>query len=195
MSTVSAIVLAAGLSSRMGAENKLLLPVDGKPMVRVVVERLLEAGVEEVLVVTGYEVERIQEALSSLPVKMIFNPNYRRGMTSSIQTGVAAASGLGYMICPGDMPFLQSADYRQMRAFFGEKHREDAACICAPVYQGKRGHPVVFAAHYREEILQHKEPEGCKGIVGAHHDHLYTLPFSTSSILRDMDTPEDYGLL
>ena len=96
---LNAIVLAAGSSRRMG-KNKLLLPYKGRPLLAYVVGNILAAKLGSVIVVTGHEAELIGEALKGLPVKLVHNPRYEEGMTSSIQTGVAAAAdGEGYMIC------------------------------------------------------------------------------------------------
>ena len=89
---VTAVLLAAGTSTRMGGVNKLLLPVGGMPLVRRSVETLLRASVGEVVVVLGHEAERVRAAVGALPVRCVVNAAYASGMTSSIQAGVRAAA-------------------------------------------------------------------------------------------------------
>lgn len=192
---VSAILLAAGTSSRMGLKNKLLLPFDGETVLRTVAEKILASGINEVIVVTGYEAEGIRTALADLPVSFVHNANFAAGMTSSIQSGISVANGEGYMICPGDLPLLAAADFRKMDAFFSEMRKKDLAAICVPEYEGQQGHPVIFSAHYHSALLQHAETEGCRGILKAHLKNIYKLPFSHPAILRDMDTPQAYQQL
>src|SRR6266566_1004111 len=103
---ISAIVLAAGSSRRMENKNKLLLPYKGKTVLVHTVENILSAGIEEVIVVTGHEAGLVQEAIRLLPVRTIHNPQHEAGMTGSIQAGVRAATGNGYMICLSDMVLI-----------------------------------------------------------------------------------------
>lgn len=191
---ISAIILAAGTSSRMKGSNKLLLPLAGKTSIEIVVENIIASGVEEVIIVTGHEAEAIQQLLQSLPVKFVYNEGYERGMTSSIKKGIAAANGDGYMICLSDMPFITSQDYLQLKVFFEEKVQHDSACICLPVHKGKRSNPVVFSSLYKQEILQHEHEEGCKRILDAHTSNIHYCQVETDGVLRDIDNAEDYSL-
>jgi len=120
---ISAIVLAAGNSLRMGRQNKLLLPYGNKTIIEQVVDQLLDSRVGEVVVVVGYEQNKIKAALAMRPVKLVFNSRYQTGMTTSIQTGVAAASprARGYLICLGDMPALTAEDYNAVMPRAGER--------------------------------------------------------------------------
>ena len=115
---LSAIVLAAGLSKRMGNNNKMLLPFKGKPVIASTVENILAAGMDEVIAVTGFEHEKIQTALQGLPVRLIHNPYFEKGMTSSVQKGVAHAAGDGYMICLGDMTQITPDEYTLLKNKF-----------------------------------------------------------------------------
>ncbi|MEO6221320.1 MAG: nucleotidyltransferase family protein, partial [Ginsengibacter sp.] len=127
---ISAIVLAAGLSTRMGSENKLLLPFNGKPVIVTVIENIIHSGIEERIVVTGRDAGLVSDLLKSLPVKIIYNDAFKKGMTATIQKGVSVANGEGYMICLGDMPFITSGEYKQLSVFFKKQRQENVACIC-----------------------------------------------------------------
>ena len=186
---ISAIVLAAGNSVRMGKQNKLLLPYGNTTIIEQVVDQLLNSQAEEVVVVLGHEQNKVKAALGARPVKLVFNSRYQTGMTSSIQTGVAAASprAQGYLICLGDMPALTAADYNTVMAGAGEKPE-----IRVPVYQGQKGNPVYFSSHFRESLLAHKEPEGCRGLVQQHAGKVVKVAVGYGRFLSDIDTPEDY---
>lgn len=192
---LSAIVLAAGLSKRMGSANKLLLTYKTKTVVKTVVENIIAAGIEEVIVVTGYEHELIQNALLNLPVKIIYNPAYERGMTTSIQTGLTHAYGNGYMICLSDMLLLTSEHYAALKASFEQQVQVDKKCICIPVFNGQKGNPVIFSSFYRELILQSGYMEGCKNIIADYKENVHLVQMNTSNILIDIDYPEDYNKL
>lgn len=189
---ISAIVLAAGLSTRMGKQNKLLLPINGESIIRVVVTRLLSSGPAEVIVVLGHESELVRAALSGLDVVFVLNENYREGMTSSIQAGVTLANGSGFMICLSDMYAIEASEYKDLAAFFTATRELDAHCICIPVFQEKKGNPVIFSSTYRETILGHPDPEGCKKIVVENQFHLQKFKMQKPHILQDLDFPEDY---
>src|SRR4051812_43563463 len=100
---LSAIVLAAGLSQRMGNINKLLLKYNGKTIIETTLENILASEVDEVIVVTGYEDEKVKDVMKLLPVTITYNEDYAKGMTTSIQCGIEGAKESGYMICLADM--------------------------------------------------------------------------------------------
>jgi molybdenum cofactor cytidylyltransferase len=192
MNNVSAIVLAAGTSSRMGAPNKLLLDFNGAPLVRHVVMRIVASSPFETIVVTGHQEEQVIQALAGLEVSFVHNSRFEEGMTSSIQAGVAVARGEGFMICLSDMYAMSAARYQELMEFFQEKLVDDKMTICLPFHDGKRGNPVIFSAGYRHEILSHPDPEGCRKIVQENSVHLQKLQTASSEILQDLDTPQDY---
>lgn len=192
MNNPSAIVLAAGTSSRMGAPNKLLLDFNGMPLVRHVVARIIAGNPSETIVVTGHQQDEVREALAGLPVSFVHNPDFEQGMTSSIKAGVAPATGTGFMICLSDMYAMSPASYSELMAFFLARLATDPLSICLPFYHGERGNPVIFSSAFRDEILSHPEPEGCRKIVQDNAEHLYKLQITSPEILQDLDTPEDY---
>ncbi len=192
---LTAIVLAAGMSKRMGAQNKLLLPYDQSTVIRTVVENILNANNKEVIVVVGYEAAAIKNALQNLPVLFIDNPNYETGMTSSIQQGVQQATGNGYMICLADMVLISPAEYAIVKNHFEQQMILNEKCICLPVYNNQKGNPVIFSSFYKTAILNNKDPEGCKQIVQASKENIAWLQMSTDHIITDMDDYETYQRL
>ncbi len=188
---VSAIVLAAGLSARMG-KNKMLLPFAGKTVIEKVVENIIASGIDDIIVVTGRDALQLHDLLQHSPVKIIYNNDFALGMTTSIQKGVYAANGDGYMICLGDMSFIISQEYKKLNDFFEEKRLVDEECICIPGYKNQKGNPVIFSSFYKNIILEHTNMEGCKEIVQANKQYVYAIEMNTNNILKDIDTFEDY---
>jgi molybdenum cofactor cytidylyltransferase len=192
---LSAVVLAAGSSSRMGTDNKLLLPFKNKYAIAVIVETIIEAGIKDIIVVTGYEAGHIKDALKNYQVVFTHNLRYAEGMTSSIQQGVIAAKGNNYMICLSDMVMITAADYKLLENAFQEKILFDSQCIIMPRYNNKHGNPVIFSGFYKKMILQNLQPEGCKNIVQSNTEHLYMIDMDTPHVLQDFDYPDDYKKL
>lgn len=192
---LSAIVLAAGSSRRMGNTNKLLLTYKGRAIIAHTVQNILAAGIEEVIIVTGHGSQQVEQTLTGLPVRLTHNPHHEEGMTGSIQTGVRQATGRGYMICLSDMVFITPPEYALLGQTFDTCHQADPRCILLPEYKGEKGNPVIFSSTYREAILQHKEKEGCKGIIRANKERVRPVPMPFDHILRDIDSPEDYQAL
>lgn len=194
---ISAIVLAAGSSVRMGRENKLLLPFAGEPLLRITLKNIIQADTGEVIVVTGHAPREVEVLVRDLPVSIIYNPDHLKGMTTSIQTGIAASSpeSKGFMVCLSDMPHIQPEEYRRMADEFLKALPNDPRTILIPQYRSKSGNPAIFSHTYRKEILLHKEMEGCRQIVKKNQEHLIRLEMDFPHILRDIDTPEDYQKL
>lgn len=198
------IVLAAGLSRRMGAENKLLLPFQEKTILEVTLENLIQANLGEIVAVVGHEAERIKPLLKNYPLRIIENFNYEKGMTTSIQTGIRALSNteMDFMICLSDMPLITSDEYSFLKKAFLEYKKEDEKAIVVPFFKGERGNPVVFSEFYKNVFLKLQNTalseslrEGGKSILKAYQNHVYKVEMPSDSILKDADTPEDYQRL
>lgn len=199
----SAILLAAGLSTRMGETNKLLLPWKKGVLLEHLIEQIVASKIEELIVVIGHQSDQtIQFVPEHSKVKTVLNSHYATGMTTSIQAGVSKAQSqsTAYMICLGDQVLMETKDYNQLLnqwANLSQKEisQEDNKSILVPTYQKQRGNPVIFSAHYKDAILKHKEPNGCKAIVQANIKHLQTREMDNAHILVDVDTPEAYQQL
>ncbi len=191
MIKISAILLAAGTSSRMGKRNKLFIPFDGKPMFIRCLEEIVGAAPAEIIVVTGYEHERVKHSLpASASAKVVENSHYDIGMTSSIQAGVRTCDPgtHAFMICLSDMPLIKSEDYRLLMDFFKESKQRSTTPIVAPSYKGRRGNPIIFDCSYRQEILDHREAEGCRKIVKDNSRQQFLRDFDRSQFLMDFDS-------
>jgi molybdenum cofactor cytidylyltransferase len=212
----AAIVLAAGLSSRMG-RFKLTLPWGGRTVIGQVVATLEAAGIDEVIVVTGHRADEVTTALADTTAHAVHNPDYAAGeMLSSIQAGVrevaAARQGLkpppsrsthraagesrlkpaesapAVLLCLGDQPQMRMTTVQTVLAA-GEA--ESWQNIVIPSYQMRAGHPILLPNWLWPEILD------CTGtlrdVMSAHRDRTHFLVVDTPTILADLDTPEDYA--
>ncbi len=190
--TFSAVVLAAGLSSRMQGLHKLLLPVGGTPAIRRTVSALAGAGPEEIVVVTGFRGRAVMEALDGLPVTFQSNPRYEEGQMTSVAAGVAALAAPCniVMVCLADQVLLEPADYRELVDAFAAMSR---GSILIPFFKGQRGNPVVFSASYAAEVISGHINPGCRKLIAEHPDEVVVHEVVHDRYIVDMDTPEDYA--
>lgn len=192
---VGAVILAAGLSSRMG-EPKQLLPWGETPMIRHVVNTLVTGGAktEKVVVVVGHQQQAIRGALSGLPVQIAFNEGFADGsMLRSLQVGLATLNAQAdgpqaALIALGDQPQIQSTITQQVIACW----RARQAVIVAPSFNHKRGHPMLFARGIWPTFLA-AEPVGSpRDLLQSLRDQIDFVDVPNEEILRDIDTPDDY---
>ena len=188
---VSAILLAAGESRRMGAVNKLLLEVGGEAMVRRVARALIDSRVDEVVVVLGHQADAVAESLDGLSVRTIVNADYREGQTGSMRTGVAALNGepRAIMVCLADQPWLEAGDVNFLIEAFDVRAR---GSITVPMVGGRRGNPIVLAGAHRQEILDGGANYGCRRLIERHPEKVCPVQAPNDHFLRDIDTPESY---
>ncbi len=195
---LSVIVLAAGLSNRMGTENKLLLSFQGKTILETTISNILSANIGEVIVVVGHEAERVKEVLkNSFPdLKIVQNPYFEKGMTTSIQAGVRAAKNTeGYAICLSDMILIEPKEYQLLAEQFLIAHENDKKTIIQPIFKEERGNPVIFSSFYKIAILETEDTEGCRSVVQEHKKHIKLVEMPTRHVLQDVDYKEDYERL
>jgi molybdenum cofactor cytidylyltransferase len=187
-----ALVLAAGESKRMG-RPKQLLPFANKTILETVIDRITQSTVDEILVVLGANREQIEEVTKDLPVKSVYNPRFKEGMLSSVQKGFASLpdDAEAVLIFLGDQPMVPGSVIDQIiRAY-----RSTKKGIVLPVYDRKRGHPVLISTKYRKDV-SHLDPEiGLRELVHNHPEDILEVDLDSSSVLEDIDTPEDYKKL
>jgi molybdenum cofactor cytidylyltransferase len=185
---VAAIVLAAGRSTRMGPENKLLAEVGGTAMVRRVVEAALASRAGPVLVVTGHRASDLRSTLAGLDVAIINNPDYAAGLSSSLKAGIRAVpvDSAGALVLLGDMPLIRGAHLDRLIGAFAS----EAPVIVVPTHAGKRGNPVLWPRAYFVEMLQLEGDAGARRLLAAHADHVHEVDLGTEAIFADVDTPE-----
>ncbi|ASW03917.1 nucleotidyltransferase family protein (plasmid) [Paraburkholderia aromaticivorans] len=188
----SAVVLAAGMSSRMAGKHKLLLPIGGQPAVRRTVSALAAAGPEELVVVTGFNGRDVIDALDGLPVRFQGNPRYEEGQMTSVAAGVAALRMpcSVVLVCLADQVLLDAGDYRELVDAFGAM---PYGSILIPAFNGQRGNPVAFSASYVPEVVTGRLNPGCRKLIAEHPDEVFVHEAAHDRFTVDMDTPEDYA--
>ena len=186
---IVSIVLAAGRSTRMGAANKLIADLAGKPMVRWVAEAALASGARPVVVVTGHQEGQVRAALAGLEVVFVANPDYAAGLSSSLKAAIRAVppSAAGAVILLGDMPQITAAHLDQLIASFAP---EGGSGIVVPTHQGRRGNPVLWPRACFAEMLQLEGDAGARRLLAAHASRVREVELGTDAIFADVDTPE-----
>ncbi|MDJ0948395.1 MAG: molybdopterin-binding/glycosyltransferase family 2 protein [Alphaproteobacteria bacterium] len=186
---VAALILAAGQSRRMGAVNKLLAEVDGVPMVARVADAVLAGAADPVVVVTGHEADQVRAVLAGRALRMVHNPDYEEGLSTSLKAGLAALppEADGVLVCLGDMPRVSTAVLDRLIAAFDPAQ---GRAICVPVYHGKRGNPVLWARRFFAEMQAVAGDVGARHLIGEHADQVAEVEMSDSGVLIDVDSPE-----
>jgi molybdenum cofactor cytidylyltransferase len=186
---ISAIVLAAGYSSRMGTQ-KLLLPFGEKTVISHIVDQILSSSIEKVYVVTGHQAEKVGGELSDKPVRIVNNPEYQSGMLSSVRAGLRDISQEceAVLVALGDQPSIKTELIDRLIQSFSSTQKK----IIVPLHNGKHGHPILFSITYCDEILTNYDDIGLRGILHAHNDDVFEMNVSSPAVLSDMDNPDDY---
>ncbi len=171
-------------------KTKQLLPFGDSTVIEQVVSNTLESKVDDIIVVLGYQAERIAPLISAKPVKVVVNPDYQQGMSSSIKCGLnhAAKASDAVMIFLGDQPLISKEIIDKLVEAFANSKQG----IVAPVYKGRRGHPVIFDARYKPELSRLAGDTGAKKIVEAHPEDTLEVEVNSESIITDINTKSDY---
>lgn len=194
---IAAILLAAGSSRRFGEKNKLLSNVEGMPMVVRSAGALLKTipPLRPMIVVTGYEQERMRDALNGIfgeENNIIFthNPDYASGIASSVHAGLRALPGDidGVVIALADMPWVESRHIKKLLEAF-----EDKASICIPMVGGCRGNPTLWGANYFERMYACEGDIGARVLLLEHAARVREVVFDDAATLTDIDMPEEIG--
>ncbi len=189
MKGIWAIILAAGESKRMGSP-KMILPYKGMTIIEKVVENVLKSDVEKAVIVFGANKMEIMEVIDKYPVMHCYNDYYKQGMLSSVKCGFEflPPDFRAAMVFLGDQPMAEPS----VMNLVIEAYYRSGKGIVIPVCNGKRGHPTLIENKYREEILSLDEPDGLRGLLRKHPDDLLEIETENESILKDIDTQEDY---
>jgi len=172
----------------------MLLPLPDSTVVQKTLEQLLAAGVDEIVVVTGRDGDLVESEINpdalGQKLKIIHNPDYHKGQTTSIQVGLRAIDDAdAVMICLGDMPLLKAEDYCFLMHSFANQNEYS---IQVPFFKGQKGNPVIFAQKHFQEILNHTEMNGCSAVVQRNSESVCRIEVSSDHFIQDIDTPEDY---
>jgi molybdenum cofactor cytidylyltransferase len=190
-----AVVLAAGLSTRMGGRFKPLLPVAGRPLIARTLAALFQVPeISRVLLITGHRADAVCYAAGGYDVVPVHNPDYEAGgMVSSAQAGVRALpEGVdGFVLSLGDQPAVRPETISRLIAAW----RKGAATIAVPAYHGKRGHPVVLSIRCAADILRLQPGQTLKTVVERYKEQSIQVDVDDPGVVVDVDTPDDYERL
>jgi molybdenum cofactor cytidylyltransferase len=187
---IAGIILAAGLSRRMG-QPKMILPWGETTVIGHVAGILQAAGIQSIMVVTGGTANLVETALANYPVSTVFNPNYANGdMLFSIQAGLAAIPERiqAALVVLGDQPQIETGTVREML----DLYRREKPPLAVPSYNMRRGHPWLIEKSLWPDILNLTPPATMRDFFQQHHTMISYLEVDTASVLSDLDTPEDY---
>lgn len=201
--TIGAIILAAGSSSRMGAgRHKLFLPLGERPVLVHVLEAVLAAQTRPIILVLGHQAGQARALLSPylhLPdLQIIENPSYQQGMSTSLRTGLQALTGSneyraqehigGAIILLGDQPLITTSIIDDLVATWQTGRKQ----IVAPLYNGKRGNPVLFSAGLFPELAFVTGDEGGRRVIERHRQEIAAVEVADAQASFDVDTWEAY---
>jgi len=188
---VAALVLAAGCSRRMGAQNKLLIDIGGTPMIRRIVDCVCASGVSETMVVTGHESRQVGRSLKCCDVKLRYNSAYEKGLSASLKCGLAALRDCeGVLVILGDMPRIST----QLVNRLIERFRADGSRpIVIPFFAGQRGNPVVLPRRFFAELQGISGDQGARKLISLYPHDVYEVHVDDPGVLFDIDLPVDLG--
>jgi molybdenum cofactor cytidylyltransferase len=186
---IGGIILAAGLSSRMGF-NKMSAELGGKPLVRHVAEAALAGGLDPVIAVTGNKPAAIKKALTGLDIVYVHNPDYADGLSFSLRRGIEALPHDcgGAMVLLGDMPGIGAGLIAKVKAGFDPEH---GAAICVATAHGERGHPVLWGRQFFPEIARLDGDNGARALMAHHEAEVREIEAGDDAPLADIDTRAD----
>ncbi|MEA1928682.1 MAG: nucleotidyltransferase family protein [Candidatus Auribacterota bacterium] len=192
---VFAIILAAGESRRFAARNKLFLPFGDKTLLEVTVGNILNSRVDGTVVVLGHQADRARALLEQYSCSTVLNPDYRKGMGSSVVKGIdfwleriGIVPGAGFIFVLGDQPFIPEGVINSLL----RSYRATGADIVVPVYNGRRGNPAILNRRYADEIREAAGRWGARDVILRHPDKILTVSVEDEGVILDIDTPEDY---
>ena len=188
---ISAILLAAGQSRRMGGENKLTKEIEGIPLIKRSVKNIIASTVDELIIVLGYQKEIIEKLIDkNEKIKFIFNKNFESGMASSIKTGLnhLSENTKAFFICLGDMPMIKQNTYNKLIECKNNKE------IIVPTYKGKQGNPVLFSKSMKKKLIMTIQGDfGAKKILELNKNKLLNLETYDENIIKNFNTQDSFN--
>lgn len=186
---ISAILLGAGRSTRMGVD-KLSLPWGRRTILEHCFNTLVRADVRELVVVLGIRNQGLKILLQERKVKVVINRYSNKGMSTSIRRGVEALrpGSDGILIALGDQPFVKTRTINVLIHAFDQ----GKGGIIVPSFRGRRGHPVIFDRKYKGELLNLEGDVGGISVIERHPEDVRVVPVKSIGVVRDVDTWQDY---
>jgi len=187
---ISLVALAAGKSTRM-KENKLLLKIDSETLIEHVIKAAKESSADEVIVVLGYEAQKIKEKLAKLDCKLVVNENYMKGQSGSVKVGLSAVSSNAeaVMILPADVALIDPESINRV----AEEYRKSRNRIVIASHQQQSGHPILIDRSLFPEVSEiGEETQGLKAVINHHRSEIKYVEVGTVNVLIDIDTREEF---
>mgnify|MGYP001280205917 CR=1 FL=1 len=189
---ISAILLAAGQSKRMGGENKLAKEIQSIPLIKRSVKNILASSINELIIVLGHEKEIIEKLIDkNEKIKLVFNKDFESGMASSIKTGINNLSKKteAFFVCLGDMPMVNHDIYDQLIKSKDNKE------IIVPTYKEQQGNPILFNKSMKKKIMSISGDIGAKKILQLNKKKIFNLEFNDQGIIKGFNTQKDFNSL
>lgn len=189
---VAAVVLAAGRSSRMGSRHKLLINIDGQPMIRRVTEYTLASLASRVFVIVGHAGVEISDRIRDLDVSVVANEDFAQGMSTSIRTGIRnlPQDTDGALMRLANMPDVTS---HEMNVLIEAFCNDEGQSICVPIFEDRRGNPVLWPRRFFPDLAKLTGDRGAKGLLSLHAAAVRDVAVLTKGVLTDIDAPADFA--
>jgi molybdenum cofactor cytidylyltransferase len=188
---ISLVILAAGKSTRM-KENKLLLSLNGETLIEHVVKTATRSIVDDVIVVLGYEAQKVKERLARLGSRLVINKNYEKGQSESVKAGLKAVSPgtKAVMILPADVALIEAESINKV----ANEYRRSKSPIIIASHQQQSGHPILIdRALFPEVLAVNEETLGLKAVIDRHRPEITYVEVDTENVLIDIDTQEEFN--
>ena len=190
---ISAILLAAGQSERMGGDNKLIKKYNKKYLINYIVGTLIKSKVDKIIIVLGFQSRKVRKITAkNEKINFIYNKNYKSGISSSIKAGLKRVSkkNIGFLIVQADMPLI-SKNIINSICYVVKKNRKE---IIAPTYKGKMGNPIGFKYSMVKILNKVKKDSGAKKIILRNKKRLGLIKVNSKSIFKDFNTKRDFSI-
>ena len=186
---ISILILAAGESKRFG-RTKQLLQLGNQTILQKTIDNCTCSIATEVRVILGHDAAKIKKSLTNQSIITVENPNYHQGMSTSITAGLASVDPdtQGILLALADQPFVDTKTINQLI----ESFKSSSKSIVIPLYNHKRGNPVIFDIKYKQELLKLKGDIGGRDIIKNHPDDILEVPVDCEGVLLDIDTEDSY---
>ena len=190
---VTAILLAAGRSTRMGERNKLLVDVDGQPMLARTLRTVAQSQVRDIVVVLGHQADQVravaEQAVPGRKLQFVLNPDYAEGLSTSLKAGLRAApqNADAVLVALGDMPAIAPSEIDKLIAGFNPVEQR---AIVVPTYKGKRGNPILWARRFIPDMMTAAGDVGARHLIGENAELVCEVEMAGEGVLIDLDTPE-----
>lgn len=187
---LAAVILSGGASSRMGSP-KALLPYQGRPFLEHLLDVAKHPGIGVLRVVLGPDAGMISAQVALAPDEIVVNKEWERGQLSSVQAAIRSLPGgtSGMLLCPVDHPLVSSSLVSELIDSF----EQTGAAVVVPLFEGRRGHPVIFASRLYEELLNAPEDKGARAVVWAHANEICEVATNEEGCVLNLNDPEAFS--